>query len=381
MTDTMTFRTSTSKFPLKALPAELLLDVADCLPVSSYTSLALICHSLYKLLDHRRWAGLRAEDPPEWAQLVPRLATGRLEVCTSCQSLHDRDDLPLLKDTGINPDGSKRYEWELSIWGRPRYMSGQYVRQVALPATDFNGTITYEPILDITAAHLEALRTRRLEGHHRKLNEGICVDRMSVKERMTALLPWGGKSVNISCTTKAAFFPRVRLQPQELGLHAKLRIELSPCTYPGHYLFLESSQLESYRKKSLLAHLGYISRFFETHRHIKGFLLDSRLPKEIVCKLTQLLGPKWPSSCTCVKGQPNSSCETSTAKCNTRCEVNLIDALTFEVDIWSLLPPFPRHGAHTADDVPGLFREAHLRCRGAPGLIIRVQMTREEKVA
>ena len=108
---------------------------------------------------------------------------------------------------------------------------------------------------------------------------------MSVKERMTVLLPWGGKSMNVYCAKKAAFFPQARLQPQKLALHTILRIELSSYTFSDPYVLLKGSKLESHRKRVLFAHLGSMSSFFKIHRHLKGSRLDWRLPKEIECKL------------------------------------------------------------------------------------------------
>jgi hypothetical protein len=167
--------------------------------------------------------------------------------------------------------------------------------------------------------------------------------------------------MNMYYTTKAAFFTQARLQPQELALQTILRIELSPYTLSDRHILFEGSRPESHRKRVLFAHLGFISSFFKTHRHLKVSRLDWKLPIEIECKLAQLLGFERSSNCTCIQGQPNNLCDTGIATCNSRCEVKLIDALTFEVNVWSLLPPFPRHGEHTAEDVRALFHEKHQR--------------------
>ena len=159
--------------------------------------------------------------------------------------------------------------------------------------------------------------------------------------------------MSMDCTTRAAFFPRVHREPQELALHTKLRIELNPYTSSDwNPLFVGSS-----------TNLHLILRFLPIHRHMKGSTFDSRLPREIGCKLEQLLRVERSSNCTCIQRQPNSACEAGIATCNSRCEVTLIDALTFEVDIWSLLPSFPRHGEHMANDVRGLFQDQYQKRR------------------
>ena len=48
-----------SSSTLIGLPTEMLFAIAEYLPVSSYTSLAVTCHSMYSRLDHRLWADKR----------------------------------------------------------------------------------------------------------------------------------------------------------------------------------------------------------------------------------------------------------------------------------------------------------------------------------
>jgi hypothetical protein len=198
----------TSKFPLKALPGELLLEVADRLAVSSYASLALTCRFMYKLLDHSRWANLLTKDTQEWAQLVTHLATGPFEACASCQSLHHRNDRPRLEGLDSDASGSDSAVNAWNLWERPRYLDGNNVRQVALPAELWVGFIIYEPILDVFTFHVSALRARRLNGFNYKWNQGICLDRTSLEKSRIIPLSGAGKTVRMRCTTKAAFFQK-----------------------------------------------------------------------------------------------------------------------------------------------------------------------------
>jgi hypothetical protein len=85
------------------LPLDVIFEIANWLPTSSYTALALTCGPLYKSLDHRRWTPsplpYHRRGTDDSFKLLPLLAVGPFVFCKSCQSLHRRDDRPLLEDT------------------------------------------------------------------------------------------------------------------------------------------------------------------------------------------------------------------------------------------------------------------------------------------
>jgi hypothetical protein len=152
-----------------------------------------------------------------------------------------------------------------------------------------------------------------------KLNGGICIDRISLKKSRTIPLPGAGRTMIMRCTAKAALFQQTGQQPQELALHTKLRIALSPDTFSSSYLLHEGRMLESFWKKRVGARLRSITPF------LKDSPFDSRLPQEIECKLAQFLDLERSSGCTCIQGQPSSPCTTVTEMWSSRCEVHLID--------------------------------------------------------
>jgi hypothetical protein len=145
------------------------------------------------------------------------------------------------------------------------------------------------------------------------------------------------------CRTKAAFFPLIQQKPPELGLLTRLRVELGE--FDG---MRADSKVESLVGKDALAHINLFP-YLIICRYMRGSTFGRMRAKEIERKLAQVMGIKGPGDCTC--------CRESTS--NTRCEVNLIDVDTFEVDLWTMFLPSLRQGMHEADDVRSLFQEEH----------------------
>ncbi|KAL3425900.1 hypothetical protein PVAG01_02691 [Phlyctema vagabunda] len=76
-----------SQSPMTKLPAELLLEISDCLPTASAATFSLTCQAIYRTVGDRYIEKLTTPEDVEFFELLERDLPGHI-TCVSCRRLH-----------------------------------------------------------------------------------------------------------------------------------------------------------------------------------------------------------------------------------------------------------------------------------------------------